>query len=73
MNQKHVPQPNLPASDLFNNWGGINLKLGPFSPVFSQPPPFTPTRSDPPTTQVIQQFYSFLYIINVYCICFKKI
>uniref|UniRef100_A0A1B6BZA1 DNA/RNA-binding domain-containing protein n=1 Tax=Clastoptera arizonana TaxID=38151 RepID=A0A1B6BZA1_9HEMI len=53
MNQKPPP---LPTSDLFNNWkSGVNLKLGPFSPpIFSQPPPFTPSRTEAPN-QLIDQ------------------
>lgn len=47
---------SLPTNDLFNpNWGGVGMKLGPFTPMFTQPPPFTSSRSESANPQVPEQ------------------
>lgn len=46
---------SLPANDLFSpSWGGVGLKLGPFTPMFTQPPPYASARSESTNPQVIQ-------------------
>lgn len=53
LSQNQQTQPSLPANDLFNpSWGGVGLKLGPFTPMFTQPPPFTSSPSQSTNQQV---------------------